>query len=236
MTLKNGLYQAFMVSCVLCIGYSVLSLIQAKKMYDEAEKQYCLLAVKKDEIAEMAEDVKEDALTEVMKEINPDYIAWIEIDGTTIDYPIVMGGKEEYLKHNFEGDKDICGTLFINAAQAPFKDLNTIIFGHNMKNGSMFGSLKKYLDEEWLRAHPNIKIQYKGMDIFYEIFSVKIVGESDCSPYTYVFNQEEYKAFLQQALDTSVVNTGKRLEGNAILTLSTCYGKNKRLLILAEKI
>ena len=104
-----------------------------------------------------------------------DFAGWITIDGTKIDYPVMLtpNDGDYYLKRNVNGEDDINGTLFMD----PRTDLvqrstNIIIYGHNMKSGAMFGSLKKYLDEDYWREHAQIRfdtIYEKGT---YEVFAV----------------------------------------------------------------
>lgn len=78
-----------------------------------------------------------------LKEINPDYNCWIRIPGTSIDYPAVWGKDDKYyLDHGFNGEKQSGGTIFADSQNIPFVSANTIFYGHNMKDGSMFGDLK----------------------------------------------------------------------------------------------
>lgn len=78
-----------------------------------------------------------------LKEINLDYNCWIRIPGTSIDYPAVWGKDDKYyLDHGFNGEKQSGGTIFADSQNIPFVSANTIFYGHNMKDGSMFGDLK----------------------------------------------------------------------------------------------
>lgn len=234
MKLRNSLFGLLIIVCLIGIGYAASGLIQAYKVYYTEDRQYQALVDKKNELEGKEMEEEKDALTEKMKEINQDYVAWIDIKGTTINYPIVRD-KKNYLKINFEGKESICGTLFVSAAQNPFKDYNTVIFGHNMKDGSMFGTLKKYLDQKWFKEHQHIEIQFDGQNIIYEVFSVQIIDEDDAMPYTCIFDTEDiYGAFLQEAKKRSVIDDDNCLNKLPVITLSTCHGKGKRLIIVAQ--
>ena len=84
-----------------------------------------------------------------LKAINPEVIGWIQIEGTSISYPIMKGKDNDYyLKHTFEGNYNAAGSIFIDYTNnSNFEDCNTIIYGHNMKNGSMFGLLRKHFKD-----------------------------------------------------------------------------------------
>lgn len=81
-----------------------------------------------------------------LKAVNPDIIAWIQIPALDISYPVVLGNdKDYYLYHLFDGKKNINGSIFVDYHNQPdFVDSNTIVYGHNMKNGSLFGTLDRY--------------------------------------------------------------------------------------------
>ena len=92
-----------------------------------------------------------------LKSINEDIIAWIEIEGTNINYPIIKNENNYYLKHSFDKKYNSNGAIFTTNI-FPFKDDETIVYGHNMKNGSMFSNLGKYLNKEFLDLHSKYKI------------------------------------------------------------------------------
>ncbi len=87
---------------------------------------------------------------------NPDVIGWIYCEGTVIDYPVLQGkDNDEYLHHDYTGDYNINGSIFVDADnRAGFVDSNTIIYGHHMNSGSMFASLEKWTDQEYYEEHP----------------------------------------------------------------------------------
>lgn len=95
-----------------------------------------------------------------LREANPDVAAWIDFPGQAISYPIVQGeDNEHYLKYTFEGKRNSGGCIFLDSRNTGLMaDGNTIIYGHNMRNGSMFGTLKRYMEEDHCRQFPYFDI------------------------------------------------------------------------------
>lgn len=92
-----------------------------------------------------------------LKEINKDIIAWIEIPDTIINYPILKDNNLYYLKHSYNKKYNSNGSIF-TTNKNPFEEFETLLYGHNMKNGSMFSILDKYMDEDFLYTHQKFKI------------------------------------------------------------------------------
>lgn len=171
-------------------------------------------------------------IASTMRDINSDYIAWINIKGTSINYPIVSESSDiDYLTHDFYKNKNFYGCLFVSQIN-PFKCGNTIIYGHNMKNGAMFGSLKKYLDQSYFNNHRNISIYYNNYVINYYVFSVQITN-ANSSAYEYDVSSNYFKNIK----DASIISPidFQPNETTDIITLSTCYQTSSRLLIQAYK-
>lgn len=185
---------------------------------------------------------------EAILQENPDFAGWITIDGTKVDYPVMLteADADYYLRRNFNGQDDINGTLFMDArTNLEQRSTNIIIYGHNMKSGEMFGGLKKYLDEEYWLNHQQISfdtIYEKGT---YEIFAVCLaeVQYRDVEGFRYydfiqADSEEEFEEFLDNIEQLSVF-TGAEMPvyGDEILTLSTCnnYVEDGRLFLVARK-
>lgn len=234
MQYRNGLFVLFTCICVFGASYAVNRLSQIGNVYLTARKNYELIQDQKRLFEYDTDEKKENAFSEAMKEINPDYIAWMTIKGTVIDYPVVQAN-HNYLNRDFWGEKSIYGCLSVSSAQVPFRDQNTVIFGHNMKDGSMFSVLKNYLEKEWFKQHDIIQIRYQGQTSFYKIFSVRILNEGDDSAYTYQFCKEDYKNFLSKSMEESRIQAEQIVdEEKNIITLSTCYGSDRRVIIQAQ--
>ena len=162
--------------------------------------------------------------------MNPDVIGWIEIPGLSISYPVVQGTDNAYyLHHLFTGEYNSSGSIFADCHNQPdFTDQNTIIYGHNMKNGSMFGTLSRYQDEALWEASPYFYLYVPGKVLKYQIFSC-YAGYVRSQAYTYSFPEEaDFQAFLKQirsyaGYDTSV-EVGKT---DRVVTLSTCVSSRR---------
>lgn len=164
---------------------------------------------------------------DALREVNPDVIGWILIPDTVINYPLLQGEDNEYyLKHTWEGKKNAVGSIFLEYRNEPdFEDYNTIIYGHNMNNGSMFASLRKYAGEKYFTQHPYVYLVTDAGIFRYDVFS-SYKAAVDSVTYGLSFRQEETKAeFLINALENSQFDAGIIPEAqDRILTLSTCSG------------
>lgn len=174
----------------------------------------------------------------LMTAVNPDYRAWLKIPDTSISYPVVREREDGYyLTHTFKGSENPCGSIFLDANCEFLSDGNTIIYGHNMKDRSMFGSLKAYRSQDFFEAHPWIQVFADGNEYTFRVFSCIVTGGEDSFGYTYEFpGMEEKRNFIEKAKRSSVVSSDYVPEGgDTILTLSTCHGTwgKGRLLVLA---
>lgn len=153
----------------------------------------------------------------VLKEMNNECVGWVYIADTRVNYPVMYSKSdpEKYLKRNFYGKHSGSGVPFIDV-RCSLDSTNIIIYGHNMKNLTMFGELRKYLDKNYLKSHPIIEFETLDGLYYYKIIEVR--------------KTDIYDNWFTHNLD------GKQ-DGREYLTLSTCYGTNKkaRLLIIAEK-
>lgn len=133
-----------------------------------------------------------------LKAVNPDVIAWIQIPALDISYPVVQGKDNAYyLHHLFSGESNINGSIFVDCHNQPdFTDQNTIVYGHNMKNGSMFGTLDKYQDKELFEQHPEFYLYLPDKILKYRIFSC-YAGRTGSEGYRYHFPEaEDFQTFL----------------------------------------
>lgn len=235
--MKNKIVVILLMCCTAGLCYSGYGLIKAESKYISAEVCYETLKERRDSVEVKTEKIQseEDSLTRTMKDINEDYIGWITIANTKIDYPIVHSNpKRNYLNHDFYGDESVYGTLFIRHGQKLFENRNTVIYGHNMKDGGMFAALKKYLQKSWFEDHPDVKIQYSGQVINCKVFSVQIVTEDSSYPYIDQFNDADYEKYLIDMVQLSRTVPGELPDPEyPIITLSTCYGQ-ERLIVMAQ--
>ena len=175
-----------------------------------------------DSISEQAgDDIDFDAL----RKINPDVIGWLRYEGTIIDYPVVQGENNEmYLSMLFDRTWGGCGTLFADCiTEAPFRQFNTIVYGHHMKDGTMFACLKELRDPEYCKKHSRLElITPEGK---FDLVIWAFLNEpSDSTIYTTNFKLEEDKqAYLNliQGL-ASYITTANVTTEDRLVMLSTC--------------
>lgn len=179
----------------------------------------------------------------MLQQINPDVVAWIRFDEPEkINYPVVRGqDNKKYLDTTFEGKKNGAGTLFVDYRNTgDFSDANTFIYGHNMKNGSMFGQLRKYKNNTFCEEHPYFYIYTPdGKETTYQIFSVSIVKDTSKS-YTRDFATDgEFQEYIDYIRGISQYSSPVEVGvENQIVSLSTCTNVNEdeRILIHGVKI
>lgn len=183
-------------------------------------------------------------------EINSDALGWISLPGTVIDYPILQGvDNDTYLHASIYGDYAYAGSIFVDYRNTlGLEGHYCIVYGHNMNNGSMFGSLKKFRDSSYLKEHPYFDIYIGEKHYIYYIYSLYIVEpyETEDSPYQFGYEvidteekREAYEEFLADTVSKSMytVTTCPKTEITAddyVITLSTCSGSgaNKKRMIV----
>lgn len=197
--------------------------------------------------AEWTELLKEAAGYAALKNENSDYVGWLKIPGTRIDYPVAdrEGDPEYYLHRAFNGSKSFGGTPFLGeASSADTKCL--IIYGHNMKNGSMFGTLDYYKKADYWKEHPLIRFYVDGEPRTYEIFAAvetKVLYEDEDGFRYYRYDgdisEEEYGELVTWLRGHSDYDTGIVPEyEEQILMLSTCsyHTKDGRFVVAARRV
>lgn len=183
---------------------------------------------------------------------NEDLVGWLEIDGTSVNYPVLQSDSEEnsqfYLTHSFAKKKDKNGSLFMDYRNDFLnRDTNIIIYGHNMKSGAMFGVLKKYLDKGYLEKHAKIRFDTIYEHGAYEVIGAFLSEVSYQDEYTFRYynflnaeNESEFEAFRVNVMQLDALKKGTldAKYGDQLLTLSTCssYTDEGRMFIIAKRI
>ena len=246
---------------ILCIGIAFFLLWHMQSEYKESDRCYQKLeerALKKgldsrqskqneqnDQIVQKADDsgnqtsAADTASIEIdfdaLKQVNEDIIGWILFDHNGISYPILQGkDNEEYLYHLTDQTKNKAGSIFMDAACTPdFSDAHTIIYGHNMKDLSMFGKLKWYRTKRgYYENNRYFTIYTPDQVLRYEIFSWYEV-KADDMVYQVGFQPDEvFLKFVEEMVKRSSQNTGVTVdEHDKIITLSTCSANGKRFVV-----
>lgn len=177
-----------------------------------------------------------------LKALNSNIIAWIYFESIDISYPVLQGKDNEYYLYKTADNKENkAGSIFIDCDNAKdFSDQNTIIFGHNMKNLSMFGKLKYYMEKDYFDENAFIWIITPTKSMRYQIFASHIVKAEGDPNYQMTF--EDGKSFLEfiriMRDNSDPVNSDIEIKENSkIISLSTCVGdETKRYMLNAVQI
>lgn len=180
----------------------------------------------------------------LISEINEDIYAWIYIPNTKVDYPILQHPTDDeyYLDHDMSEKKASAGSIFTqHYNDKDFNDNHTVIYGHNMKNGSMFKTLHYYMEESFFEKNPYVYLYLEGETRVYQIFAAYEYGDAHLLLNYNMENEEVFGDYLEEvmSLSNSVGHFNRDLElaaSDKIITLSTCIGgkPDKRYLVQAK--
>lgn len=172
---------------------------------------------------------------------NADTVAWIQVNNTNINYPVVQTSDNDYyLDHSYDKAVNEAGWVFMDYRNnSDLTSKNTIIYAHSRLNKTMFGSLSKVLKSEWYQNKDNhiIKISTPTENSLWQIFSVYKIESESYYITTDFQNDNAYKDFLMTLKNRSKYDFDVTLsESDSILTLSTCYSDTERTVVHAKKI
>ncbi|WP_162300555.1 class B sortase [Anaerosacchariphilus polymeriproducens] len=175
-----------------------------------------------------------------LKKMNDNIKGWIEFELIPISYPIMQGTDNDYyLHHTYRNTENTSGSIFLDYQNKElFKAQNTFIYGHNMKNGTMFGKLKQYERKEFYDKNQYIWIYTPTANYRYRIFSCYIVRSDGDSYQTDYKDKKEYENYLKMIQNYSSYDTGINLStDDSIISLSTCTANpDNRFLVHAVRV
>ncbi len=172
---------------------------------------------------------------------NKDCIGWVYIAGTQVNYPVMHtpAEPERYLRRNFDKKSSTAGVPFLDGKCTLSCD-NLILYGHNMRNGTMFADITKYKDKDYFDAHSVIELETAEGICQFSVFAVVRLKMDDS---WYLFHtaqtEEEYTAAVAEIKSRALYDTGITPSfGSRLITLSTCYGANKddRIVVIGAEI
>lgn len=193
-----------------------------------------------EENVEEKEKYKVDFQT--LKEKNSDTVGFLKVNGTNIEYTVVKGTNNSYyLKHNFNKESNSAGWIFADYKnKVDGTDKNIVIYGHNMRDDSMFGSLKNILNSDWYdnEENTNITLYTENEKCIYKVFSIYKIESEDYYITTEFENDKKFEQFVNTIKKRSIKEFDIDVsESDNILTLSTCANNNKyRVVLHAKKI
>lgn len=175
-----------------------------------------------------------------LQKANPEVAGWLYIPDTNISYPLLQGGdNDKYLHRSYDLQATAAGSIFMDYRNAAaFTDDNTVVYGHNMKNGSMFGSLKKYADTDYLKAHGYVYVILPGRTLRFRAFAAYRTEDTSES-YTRAFADAgtDLAGFLQYIAASAAGNeTDPPTEAAPLLTLSTCTSTTETGRFVVEAV
>lgn len=198
------------------VAFSSFKIVDKQIKYSKDIKVYS-------EINEIASD-NSHMLDKSMLEVNNEYRFWIKVENTNIDYPVAQGKDNDYyINHDFNKNENISGAIFLDYRNNFINDLNTIVYGHHMRNETMFNNLVKFKDSNFFNENNNIKIIYDGKEIEYKVFSVYVIDDENNYLITNFNNSNEYNNYIKEIRDRSLYkNDVEVTDKDKIITLSTC--------------
>ena len=211
---------------ILIIFICIYNISEKLIEYNKADNSYEKIRVEKEE--------------ENLYDKYEDYRGWIKIDNTNINYPIVQGKD-----NSFYLDKDInknylsSGSIFMNYLNHGFNDENTVLFGHHMRNKTMFAQLKKYKEKEFFYGNNDIVIEVENDKVLkYKVFSAYVTDSKDNYIKTNFDDKDQYKEFLEDIKNKSQYKLDIDVnENDKIITLSTCsYEFNDARMVVHGKL
>lgn len=226
---SNIVSNIILVIAIVVFAVSAYKLYGIFSEYNKGDKEYQKI---QDLVinTEKKDDTKEEAFSvdfEKLLEMNSDVVGWIRFDEPSeINYPVVQGrDNEEYLKRTFEANTNKLGTLFVDVNNpGDFSGRNTFIYGHNMKNGSIFAQLLKYKDDSFYKEHPYFYIYTPdGKVRTYEIFSAGVVKDTSDSYIMDYADDAAFQTYIDYIKQQSAYPTSAEVTtASKIVSLSTC--------------
>ncbi len=235
------------VAVFLFSGYKLFTIYSE---YSKGEKEYDDVlesVVIEQHVPDEEKDEKKETVFKVdfdkLISLNSEAVAWIRFDEPSkINYPVVQGpDNAKYLNTTFEGQRNGAGALFVDADNASdFSDRNTFIYGHNMKNGSMFGQLRKYKTKSFCEKNPYFYIYTPdGKESKYQVFAACIVEDTSDSYRKFYSGDKDFEEYLTQIRECALYDTDMQLSADSqIVSLSTCtnVSETQRLLVHGVKV
>jgi len=237
MSKKIRLILTLIIACILVFSiYKIIDNTLDKKRAEQSNKEASELATQEKESASPTTEtdvvdfgVLSDINLESLKTVNPDVIGWIRIPDTELDYPLIYSAEKDetyYLSHTWDLQENSCGSIFVEPLnKTDFSDPNTIIYGHNMLDESMFGILDTYVMKNWWEEHKDIYVATKEGTKHYVVFSAYQVATGEITYMIRFSTDEKHQEFIDYCVDQTKVDTGivPTINEN-IITLSTCTG------------
>lgn len=237
------------ILAIVFLGVIIISIIYyIYEWYLSNQNRAIYEKVNKTEQIIQAEETTNIKKLEQLKKENSDIVSWIQINDTTINYPILQTNNNEYyVTHNYLKEKSRYGSIFLKAeCDLLDKNSNLIVYGHHMKDKQMFYPLIKYINKDYYEKHKTIQITTLEEECTYTIMSVfksRVFYEDEKDVFKYynytdLKDEKKYEEFIKKCKEIEIYDTGVTAKyGDRLLTLITCdYSqKNGRLVVVARR-
>lgn len=251
---KNLIHKSILLVLVLMVVVSAVGVVNRYLQDRRAEEEYRRLA----ELARQTTEAVTEAPTEpteteeetepeteapyvspidfeALAEVNPDVVGWIRIPDTNVDYPIVQtDDNDKYLHTSFEGEESVSGAVYLDfESDSDMMGFNNILYGHNMKNGSMFKDIVKYKDQSYFDAHQFFEIYTPERTIRLKAISCYYAKAEPIVRKTRFKTRESYEAFMKEMIKPCPWHELPEFPIDSLYTLVTCsYEVNDARTIL----
>ncbi len=234
--------QIVVIVVIIFSSYRIYSYYQTNKEHDKKQEELINVSKKweeealEDEVKPTEDEVAASRISHLQIEY-PSIIGWTKIPGTNIDYPFVQGSDNEYyLDHDFKGDYDVFGAVFMEKDNnLDFSDQNTILYGHNIRTGKFFHELLNYRKEGFVEENPIIEISHLDGFNRYEIFAVYAADPMEKFR-TPNYSEEELNELMERIKSKNEIHKEIPEDFSEILTLQTCLDNDVRLVVHGKKI
>ncbi len=222
------------------IGYGVYVLCDILYIKNNAFVSHDLLQYRPAVNVSEEEGGRPESFTQ-LKYINPDTVGWVEIFGTHINYPVVQGKNDlEYLNKDIYGNSTLSGSIYLASANSgDFGDWYSLLYGHHMENGAMFGDITKYLNKDYFDSHRTGVLQTENGEFLIDIFACVSTNSYEDTIYNVSEGAEEKYPELREYISSHSDNSAdipEDVENRKILAFSTCTDAttNGRIVLFAE--
>lgn len=218
--MKKFILNIILISILIFSGYNIYLKLDDYKKADELYDELRNINNNVDNNVSTNNKNKKPDLTN----INSDFRGWIVVEGTNIDYPFVQDKDNNYyLHHDFNKNKSNSASIFMDYRNDYQNDKNTILYGHNMRNKSMFNNIVKFKDEKFWKENNKIIIYTPSSIDTYEVFSTYVTDSKDDYLTTNFTDISEFSKYLNEVKQKSIYKYNKEVNpSNKIITLSTC--------------
>lgn len=260
---KNLLFILVIITLIIILTISIFNIIKWKLDSNKTNEE--INNIQKNINVEEVEDTDNTEIVEPVEEIpkenpywdyinmnminvdfnklkitNKDVIGWLKVNGTNINYPFVQAKDNKYyLTHSFNKSYNEAGWVFLDYRNNNTNNKNTIIYAHGRNDKTMFGALKKVLNNGWINNVNNyvIKISTEKENSLWQVFSIYHIPTTSDYLQTDFSSDTEYLDFLNMLLNRSAYNFNTSINSNDnILTLSTCYNNSDKMVVHAKLI